>query len=129
MSGGSYTQLTLFDWLGEVTPFSPLAEVVRKATAGYGSRAKLTAMVKNGARLGELARAAQWEYAPYGFAGHYGAGNGPNTVESWSMTPKGIRVQWESDAGPLLEKSFTWSQFAETLRDMVQRGEYGEGNV
>lgn len=122
-------QVTLFEWLGEAAPFNPLEAVALEVEPMYRtSRRKLAAMVRNRATPKDLAFQCQMEYAPWDFAGHYGFEK-PNTVHAWEMNPAGVRVKWTDERGVPLEKRFTWREFSEVIRELIQRGEYGEGDV
>jgi len=87
-------QMTIFEWL-EPDRIDPIMEVA-KHDGLYWTTSRQTLIDLYAKRPGikDFARAVREEYCPYGFAGHYGGNDEPNTMLGWDMYRNKIKTKY-----------------------------------
>lgn len=118
-------QLDLFYQLPDV--FDPLREVAARAAPYWTtSKRELVELCDQDPDISEWTQAVKHEYCPYSFAGYYGGGGEPNSLKSWEMKPRTIKIEYYDKRGIKQTMIASWADFARKIADLIWRGEYGE---
>ena len=120
-----YDQLDLFYQLAK--EFDPLREVATRATPYWTtSKRELVELCDTNPDASIWTKAVKDEYCPNGFAGYYGGDGEPNSLESWEMKPRAIKIEYFDKRGIKQAMIASWPDFAREITDLIWRGEYGE---
>lgn len=120
----SYDQLNLFDQLAK--EFEPLREVATRAGVYWTtSERKLVELCDTDPDISIWTKAVKEEYCPYGYAGYYGGDGEANSLESWEMKPRTIKIVYFDKHGIKQTMIASWADFAREIADLIWRGEYG----
>lgn len=117
-------QLTIFDLLhpGRI---DPLREVAKHAGVYWTtSKGRLRSLYRERPTRETWREAVREEYSPYGYAGHYGDGDGPNSVHEWTFTSKGVKIGYTDEEGNRQEEKKSWADFAEKVAQLIEEGIY-----
>lgn len=118
-------QLDLFDQLAEVKEFDPLREVATRANPYWTtSKRKLVEICDTDPEISILTKAVKDEYCPYGYAGYYGGDGEANSLESWEMKPRTIKIVYFDKHGIKQTMIASWPDFAREIADLIWREEY-----
>lgn len=124
MSNWSYYQLSLF---ADVKVFDPLREVAKRAGVYWTtSKRELVELCDTDPDISEWTKAVKEEYCPYGFAGYYGGDGEPNSLKSWEMKPRTIKIEYFDKHGIKKTMIASWPDFAREIADLIWRGEFME---
>lgn len=117
-------QITIYDILYPER-IDPVKEVAKMADPYWtASRQKLIDLCNTDPDIEDFAAAVKHEYSPYGFAGHYGGDDKPNTIRGYNLLSGNIRILYFDNAGELMKAACSWKDFARKIADMIRAGEY-----
>lgn len=117
-------QMTIFDVLYPER-IDPVKEVAKMADPYWTtSRQKLIDLCNTDPDIEDFAAAVKHEYSPYGFAGHYGGDDKPNTMIGYTMRTNLIEMEYIDNAGKKIRTVCSWEDFTREVADMIWSGEY-----
>ena len=117
-------QMTIFDLLYPER-INPIREVARRTSPYWTtSRNKLIDQLNKDPDINTWSKAVKDEYCPYGYAGGYGYGGDPNTLEGWTMRTNHIVTEYYDEEGKRQERAYSWADFAREIADMIWCNEY-----
>lgn len=117
-------QMTIFDILYPER-INPVCEVAKMSRPYWTtSRQKLINLCNRDPDIKTFAAAVKHEYSPYGFAGHYGGNDKPNTMIGYTMRTNLIEMEYVDATGKKIRAVCSWEDFAREVADMIWSGEY-----
>ncbi len=127
MNGERMTgQLSLFDRVD--AKFDPLRETATRARLYWTTSAKtLVDLCSEDPDIERWTEAVKNEYCPHGYAGHFSAGNGPDTLIGWELRTKNVAIKYIDKYGTTQTMTATWKDFAREVADLIWSGEFQEG--
>lgn len=119
-------QLDLFYQLADV--FDPLREVATRAEPYWTtSERELVGLYDTDPDISIWTKAVKDEYCPYGYAGYFGGDGEPNSLESWEMKPRTIKIEYFDKHGIKKTMIASWPDFAREIADLIWREELSDG--
>lgn len=112
-------QMSIYDLLYPQR-INPIREVAKHSSPYWkDSKRKIIAFLDSDPDIKPLAALIKQEYSPYGFAGHYGGDDSPNSMLGWTLKTNHIETEYYDMDGSRKTRNYSWEDFARKIADLI----------